>query len=88
MLVQLLEKRKYGNINTTTITNMFFIYIIKIVIMKKKKISARMHMLIRNFVISPTSQMLVYFLANPIYCSKQQRSISECANVHADPSLL
>ena len=54
---------------------------------EEKKISAPMHMLICNFVISPTPQMLVYFLANPIYCSKQQRSISECANVHADPYL-
>ena len=37
-------------------------------------------MLVRNFLISPTLQMLVYFLAKPIHCSKQQRSISQCTN--------
>ena len=53
--------------------------------------SAQMRMLIRTciFVISPTPQMrwLVCFLAKPIDCSKRQRSISQCANAHADPYL-
>ena len=31
---------------------------------------------------------IVYFLAKSIYCSKQQRSISQSPNVHADPSFL
>ena len=30
---------------------------------------------------------IVYFLAKSIYCSKQQRSISKCANAHIDPYL-
>ena len=38
----------------------------------------------------PKPQMcrIVYSLAKFIYCSKQERSISQCTNVHADPSLL
>ena len=32
MLVQLLEKRKYGNINTTTITNIFSCYCSRILL--------------------------------------------------------
>ena len=62
--------------------------------------SARMCMLI-HLCYQPKPQMcrivyslaelmcrIVYSLAKFIYCSKQQRSISQCANVHADPSLL
>ena len=30
---------------------------------------------------------IVYFLAKSIYCSKQQSSISKCANAHIDPYL-